>query len=88
MGASRITCCLPSGLSQVLCGVGDRTIAIAADKMWGKGNILGSLIMSKTQSLEKLRTSEIWDKPHPPLKLLIHFGSRARGDHGPSSDAV
>lgn len=25
-------------------------------------------------------------KQHPTLKLLILFGSRARGDHGPSSD--
>jgi predicted nucleotidyltransferase len=42
--------------------------------------------MSTTQQLEKLRTVDIWAKQHPTLKLLILCGSRARGDHAPSSD--
>lgn len=42
--------------------------------------------MSTTQQFEKLKTSDIWAKQHPALKLLVLFGSRARGDHTPSSD--
>jgi len=42
--------------------------------------------MSTTQQFEKLRTADVWAKQHPTLKLLILFGSRARGDHTPTSD--
>lgn len=42
--------------------------------------------MSTTQLLEKLKTLSPWSRQHPDLKLLVLFGSRARGDHDPSSD--
>ena len=42
--------------------------------------------MSTTQQLEKLKTSDIWAKQHPLLRLLILFSSRARGDRDRNSD--
>lgn len=42
--------------------------------------------MSTPHPLEKLQTLSQWSRQHPDLKLLVLFGSRARGDHDPSSD--
>ena len=42
--------------------------------------------MSTTQQLKELRISEIWAKQYPDPRLLILFGSRARGDNDPRSD--